>query len=73
MKNLKKFNEEIGDPNWSNNVNNKNILRVTIEMSDETAKELEGYFDCNSAESAISEHLSSLNELEGVDIKIKFN
>lgn len=75
MKNIKRFNEEIGNPNWPNPLSEykTNTVRVTIEMSDESARELQRYFDCSSAKSAISEHLSSLNELEGVSIDVSFN
>lgn len=44
-------------------------MTIEIEMSPETAKNLEGYYDCNSPESAILEHMSGLHELDGVDIK----
>ena len=63
--NIKKFNQI--------NESSENTVKVsiTIEMSEESAKNLSSYFDCNSVEVAIGEHLWSLKELDGVNFTSK--
>jgi hypothetical protein len=68
---LKNINEEIGNPYHPNPLPKSNKVVLIIEMSEGTPENLEKYFDCNSAESAIKDHLSSLNELDGVEITVR--
>jgi len=70
MKRIKKFNQ------INESSDNDIKISLTIEMSEESGKNLQRYFDCNSAETAIKSYLSDLYELEGVDffdIKVTTN
>jgi hypothetical protein len=64
MKKFSKINESSDDT--------KDIeITIVLKMSKKTADNLEGYYDCNSPESAITGYLQELHELDGVDIDIK--
>lgn len=45
-------------------------MNISLEMSEESARELMKYFDSTSPKSAMSEYLSQLWELEGVSFKM---
>lgn len=63
MKNIKRFDQ-------INESSEKKIkITVTLEMSEETGRNLQGYYDCNAPEDAISEYISQLYELDGVTFK----
>lgn len=65
MKHIKKYNQ-------INESSEKKVkITVSLEMSEESGKNLQGYYDTNTTKDAITQYIQELWELDGVDFKME--